>query len=649
MSSVMWSPRPEAVENANLSLFMNSLRASGAADVSDYASLHRFSVRKPGQFWSSVMTQCGVIYEGSLDPAMIEGETMPDVQWFTNVRLNYAENLLKRRDEAEAIVFSAEGTIERRLTFASLHDEVSKLAQALRTLGIGVGDRVCAVMPNTPETIIAMLATTSIGAVWASCSPDFGVTAVRDRFGQIEPKVLFVSDAWLNNTRVQSTLESLDDILKALPSVETAVVASYGVETPPTTDNPKAVDWATFTAPFSAHEIAFERLPFDHPVYIMFSSGTTGAPKCIVHGAGGTLLKHLEEHQLQCDVKKDDRVFYFTSAGWMMWNWLASVLASEATVLLYDGSPFRPGRSALFDFAEKERMTLFGTAAKYLETVRRFKAKPIKSHDLSALRTITSTGSPLSPESFDYVYNQVKSDIHLASISGGTDIIGCFVLGNPIGPVYKGEIQTAALGMAVEIFDDSGKAIYGEKGELVCTVPFPSMPVGFWNDADNAKYSKAYFERFPGVWHHGDYAMITETGGVVIFGRSDAVLNPRGVRIGTAEIYNVLSEFDEIEDSVVIGQDWKNDTRVVLFVVLEDTAKLDEVLAARIKRSISTLCSPHHVPDRIIHVGDIPRTMNGKTSELAVRNVVHNRPVGNTDALQNPQSLDLFRDLPALS
>ena len=643
LSTILWTPDPARVEAGGIRQFIRHLHARGDTGLSGFADLHRFALDHPGRFWHALADFADIRAESWGDVVLADAERMPGARWFPQARLNYAENLLRRRDDTEAIVFQGEGRFARRLTFAELYDAVSCFEQALRAHGIGVGDRICAVLPNTPEAIVAMLATAAIGAVWSSCSPDFGVRAILERFGQIEPRVLIVGDVWLSNGRLRSTLNDLDAILAGLPSVERVVVAPYGADNPPT--HPDGEPWEGFVGEYAPHDIAFARLPFDHPLFVLFSSGTTGAPKCIVHGAGGTLLEHVKEHRLHCDVKAGDRVFYYTTTGWMMWNWLASALASEATLLLHDGSPFRPGRAALFDFAARERMTLFGTAAKYLDTARRLRIDP---PPLPALRTITSTGSPLSPECFDYVYDHVKKDVHLASISGGTDIIGCFVLGDPTAPVRRGEIQAASLGMDIDILDAAGASLRGAAGELVCRNPFPSMPIRFWNDPGNARYQAAYFDRYPGIWHHGDWAEFTEAGGIVIHGRSDAVLNPGGVRIGTAEIYNSLSTIEGIEDAVVVGQQWKSDVRVVLFVKLIDHMKLDGVLQDHIRGEIRAHCSPAHVPDKVIRVADIPRTMNGKTSEIAVRNAIHGRPVGNRDALQNPDSLDHFHDLPEL-
>jgi acetoacetyl-CoA synthetase len=499
-----------------------------------------------------------------------------------------------------------------------------------------------------PEAIIAMLAASSLGAVWSSCSPDFGVRGVVDRFGQIAPKVLFTADGYFYNGKKHDSLARVAEILKELPDVERVIVVPYTEVTPDIDGLPKAVGLEAFTAGYTPGDISFERLPFDHPLFIMYSSGTTGVPKCMVHGAGGTLLQHLKEHQLQTDIRTGDRLMYFTTCGWMMWNWLASALASGATLLLYDGAPFYPDGNALFDYADEAGITHFGTSAKFIDALKKSGLKPASSHSLESVRTILSTGSPLVPESFDFVYEHIKNDVCLSSISGGTDIISCFALGNSTLPVYRGEIQCLGLGMDVAAYDDDGNAVLGAKGELVCRRPFPSMPVGFWNDPDGAKYHAAYFEKFPDIWCHGDYVVLTENGGMIVYGRSDAVLNPGGVRIGTAEIYRQVEQLDEVIEGLVIGQDWDGDVRVVLFVILREDVSLDDDLRDRIKSKIRRNTTPRHVPARIVQVADIPRTKNGKIVELAVRNVVHGREVTNKDALANPEALELFRGISLL-
>jgi acetoacetyl-CoA synthetase len=570
---------------------------------------------------------------------------MPGAVYFPEARLNYAENLLRRRDDGDAIVFHGEDKVRRRMSWRELHDNVSRLAQAMKALGIKPGDRVAGFVPNMPETVVATLATAAIGATWSSCSPDFGARGVIDRFGQIAPRILFTADGYYYNGKAHDSLARVAEFLPELPTVEQVIVLPYLSNAPDASRVPKATALAGVLEPYKPRDIEFSRQPFNHPLFIMYSSGTTGVPKCIVHGAGGTLLQHLKEHQLQSDVRAADRVFYFTTCGWMMWNWLISALASQATLLLYDGSPFHPDGYALFDYAAVERCTLFGTSAKYIDACAKAEVKAVDRHDLPYLRTICSTGSPLAPEGFDYIYDSVKKDVCLSSISGGTDIISCFVLGNPIGPVWRGEIQARGLGMKVEVWSEEGKPLRGEKGELVCTLPFPSMPVAFWNDPDGKKYRAAYFERFPNVWHHGDYIELTEHDGIIVYGRSDATLNPGGVRIGTAEIYRQVEQLPEILESLVIGQDWDNDVRVVLFVKLKPGQKLDEALRTRIKQQIRASTTPRHVPAKILQIADIPRTKSGKITELAVRDIVHGRPVKNREALANPEALELYLNL----
>jgi acetoacetyl-CoA synthetase len=643
----LWTPSPARIRDTNLTAFRSRIARDHGTHVPDYAALHRFSLEQPERFWSTLKDFAGLKAETWGTVAIRDKDRMPGAAFFPDARLNFAENLLVRDNDAAAIVFWGESRVRRRLSWRELRAEVSRVAAALEAVGIRPGDRIAGYLPNMPETIIAMLASASLGATWSSCSPDFGVQGVLDRFGQIAPTVLFAVDGYVYNGQVHDVSAKTAEIAVKLPSLKRVVVVEYmGGGTSPI---PSAVTWAQFAAPHPPGPIRFRQLPFAHPLYILYSSGTTGAPKCFVHGAGGTLLKHAVEQRLHCDIGSGDRVFYFTTCGWMMWNWLATCLATGATLLLYDGSPFYPNANVLFDFADAERMTLFGTSAKFLDAARKARLAPIKSHRLETVRTLTSTGSPLAPEGFDYVYANIKTDVHLASIAGGTDICGCFVAGDPTAPVWRGEIQAAGLGMAVEVFGDDGRPLpAGEKGELVCTRPFPSLPLGFWNDPGDARYRAAYFERFPGAWHHGDWIARTAHGGYVIYGRSDATLNPGGVRIGTAEIYRVVETLDEIQESLAIGQEWDNDVRIVLFVVPRKGIALDDALCDKIKRKVREGCSPRHVPARIVQVADIPRTKSGKITELAVRDVVHGRPVKNKEALANPEALDLYRDLPAL-
>ena len=655
LTPALWSPTHAQQTATQLQAFM--LRASAACGQSfeDYASLHAWTIRDPGAFWSLLWDDAGVIGERGAR-ALVNATQMPGAQFFPDAQLNYAENLLRQRGSEDALVFWGEDRVQRRYSHDQLYALVSRMTQALHAQGVQRGDRVVGYLPNLPEALAAMLATSALGAVWSSCSPDFGAQGVVDRFGQIEPKVLFCADYHLESGRRVSTLDRVAAFLPQLPTVQRVVVLPYaGLDDASTATDMRPTNAVTLTAwlsGFKPAEIRFVRVGFNDPLCILYSSGTTGIPKCIVHGVGGTLLQHLKEHRLHADVKPHDRLFYFSTLGWMMWNWLVSGLASGATLLLYDGSPFVDRGRVLFSLADKERMTHFGTSAKYIDAIAKLRLKPRETHHLSTLRAMFSTGSPLSPEGFDYVYRDIKSDLNLASISGGTDIVSCFVLGNPLLPVYRGEIQCAGLGMAVAVFDPEGQVLPTGKGELVCTVPFPSMPIGFWNDPDGSRYHAAYFARFADVWCHGDWCEHTERGGYVIHGRSDAVLNPGGVRIGTAEIYRQVEQLDAVLESLVIGQAWPmaapTDVRVVLFVKLRDGLVLDDQLVKQIKLHIRANTTPRHVPERIVQVADIPRTKSGKIVELAVRDVVHGRSVKNKEALANPQALDLFRDLPEL-
>jgi acetoacetyl-CoA synthetase len=620
----LWTPDPARAARTGMARFMH------AAGKRDYAELHRWSVEKSEDFWEMIWHFGEVRGEPGLR-RLINGDRMPGAAWFPEGRLNFAENLLRERDAALAISFWGEDRVRRRLSRRQLYDLVSRLAQALAAEGVGKGDRVAGYLPSMPESVAAMLAAASLGAVWSSCSPDFGVQGVLDRFGQIEPKVLFCADRYLYGGKAFDLRDKNAQVLAGLPSVRKAVTASYDG------------GFGGFEDAFAPRAIAFVRVAFNDPLYILYSSGTTGVPKCIVHGVGGTLLQHLKEHRLHTDVRPGDRLFYFTTLGWMMWNWLVSGLASGAGLLLYDGSPFVDRGRVLFDLADEEGMTHFGTSAKYIDALAKIGLKPKETHRLAPLRAVLSTGSPLVAEGFDYVYRNIKDDVCLSSISGGTDIVSCFVLGNPVLPVWPGEIQCKGLGLAVEVFDDQGRPVTGEKGELVCTRPFPAMPIGFWNDPDGAKYRAAYFEKYPNVWRHGDWCEITAHGGIVIYGRSDAVLNPGGVRIGTAEIYRQVERLEEVVESVVIGQEWAGDVRVVLFVKLREGLALDDALVAKIKRQVRDNATPRHVPDKVLQVGDIPRTKSGKIVELAVRDVVHGRPVRNVEALANPEALEHYR------
>jgi acetoacetyl-CoA synthetase len=650
LSQGLWTPDRAAAERSQLSQFRKQVAERTGRDLPDYATLHAWSVSDPEAFWSTLWDFCGVLGERGSDRVLEDRDALPGARWFPDARLNFAENLLRRRDESEAILFRGEHGVRRVVSHAALADQVAALAASMRARGIRAGDRVAAVMPNVPETVIAMLAATSIGAVWSSCSPDFGTAGILDRFGQIAPRWLVCADGYRYNGRAYDTLERMPDLTAQLPSLEHTVVVPYLTERAPEQVQalPGGEHYGDLLAEGRGAPHQFERLPFEHPLYILFSSGTTGKPKCIVHGAGGALLKHLEEHRLHVDLQPAERIFYFTTCGWMMWNWLVGALASEATLLLFDGSPFYPAPDALFDLAEQEGANVFGVSARFLESCAKEQLAPARTHDLSRVRSVLSTGSPLSPEGFDYVYEYVAPHAHLASMSGGTDLLGCFVLGNPTESVYRGEIQAPALGMAVETYDDDGNRVLGTPGELVCTRPFPSVPLGFWDDDDRSRFRAAYFERFPGVWHHGDWMRTTENGGFVIEGRSDAVLNPGGVRIGTAELYRQVETLDAVIESLAVGQRWQADVRVVLFVVLREGLELDDALREQIRIAIRTGASPRHVPARIGQVLELPRTRSGKLTEIAVRDVIHGRPIQNTEAIANPGALEAFRDHPAL-
>lgn len=642
MSTILWVPSEARRTNSQLWQFMQH---SFPQRNGDYMALWQWSLTHPADFWRQVWHSTGMIGSPPGDVIVADVTRMPGAQWFPGVTLNYAQNLLHRRDDGDAIVFWGEDQVRQCLSFAQLYDHVSLAQQVLQAAGVGVGDRVVGYLPNLPAAVIWMLAATSLGAIWSSASPDFGVTGVLDRFGQITPRVLIASDGYLYGGAWHDCIAKLAAIVPQLPSVQQLIVVPYHAQIRGTlTGIPHAVSWADAVAAFVPSACVFVQLPFAQPLFIMYSSGTTGAPKCIVHSAGGTLLQHRKEHQLQCDIRADDRVFYFTTCGWMMWNWLVSALASSATIMLYDGNPSTRAGTILFDYSDAEQITLFGTSAKWIDACAKMNLTPIHTHALTSLRTICATGSVLVPESFDYVYQHIKADVQLASISGGTDIISCFMLGNPFGSVYRGEIQAPGLGMAVAVFDDHGQPIYGQKGELVCTQAFPSMPIGFWGDLDGSAYRRAYFEKYPDVWCHGDWVELTAHGGVIVYGRSDATLNPGGVRIGTAEIYGQLAHIDAVLEGVAIGQLWHGDVRVVLFVRLRQGMVLDDALRQQIKSRIRQHTTPRHVPAVIVQVDDIPRTKSGKIVELAVRAVVHGEPIKNREALANPEALAQFVD-----
>ena len=641
--AVVWTPSQDQILNSNLKKFTEFVEENTGKHFKSYDELHHFSISNP-EFWRFIIEFCKV--EGEWNGPIYEGENIFSAKWFPQSKLNFAENMLKNRSDNEALIFRCEDRISETLSFAELYNQVSKTAQHLKELGVTKGDRVAGFLPNFAGSIVAMLATASVGAIWSSCSPDFGEQGVIDRFGQIEPKVLFCVDGYFYNGKTHNCLDKIKSFTARLPSLKQVVIFDYASLSNIVINN--SISYQEILENYEAIEIGFERVGFDHPLYIMYSSGTTGVPKCIVHGHGGTLVQHLKEHQLQTNISTGDRVFYFTTCSWMMWNWLVSALGTGATIMLYDGSPTYPDNTVLWKFADEEQFSHFGTSAKYIETLMKDDVNPSAIFKLSNLKVICSTGSPLSAECYDYIYNNVGY-VHLASISGGTDIVSCFVLGVPNIPVRRGEIQGAGLGMAVEIWDDSGRVNRGERGELVCTKPFPSRPVKFWNDIDGKKYHAAYFDRFEGVWAHGDFAEQTPDGGYIIYGRSDATLNPGGVRIGTAEIYRQVDRVKEVLESIVIGQIWESDTRIVLFVKLREGINLTETLADTIKKLIKNNCTSRHVPSKILQVEDIPRTKSGKIVEIPVRDIVHGREVKNKEALANPEALDYFKDRPELA
>jgi acetoacetyl-CoA synthetase len=645
----LWTPSAKRMQDSNLSRFKTALEKKLKISLAGFEALHAWSIADSQAFWRELWEFCNIRAEYRGDRLLLDNDKLPDVRFFPDARLNYAQNLLIKADDTPALIFRSEHKVRRAISWKELQATVAGMHHALAGLGISAGDRVAAIAPNMPETTAMLLASASLGAVWSSCSPDFGDRGILDRFGQINPRVLVTCDGYSYNGRIFDIGEKVATVRSKLPSVERVVIIdNVGIATRMAARIPGAVTLDDFTRGMPQRGINFAQLPFDHPLYILYSSGTTGVPKCIVHRAGGVLLKHLSELVLHSDLKPDDRLFYFTTCGWMMWNWLMSGLATGAALVLFDGSPFWPNERALFDIADEEGITIFGTSAKFIDAVRKTGWRPRDTHRLTSIRTMLSTGSPLASESFEFVYDAMKPDLHLASISGGTDICGCFVAGNPLSPVWAGEIQGPTLGLAVDVFGEDGRPLDTGKGELVCRNAFPSMPVGFWNDPDGQKYHAAYFDRFPNVWCHGDFAEWTAHGGMIIHGRSDATLNPGGVRIGTAEIYAQVEQVPEVVEGLAIGQVFDNDVRIVLFVRLKEGVALDEALAARIRAQIRSGASPRHVPARIVQVADIPRTKSGKITELAVRDIVHGREVKNREALANPEALELYRDLPEL-
>ncbi|MCF8035708.1 MAG: acetoacetate--CoA ligase [Desulfobacteraceae bacterium] len=645
MSKLLWQPSEQRIRQTRMYRFMTEVNKRYGVNIQTYPELYEWSVTQIPEFWAAVWDFVEVRASRQYEQVVDDLSKMPGAEWFTGARLNFAENLLRYRDEQTALIFKGENQDPVYLTYAGLYDRVARVAESLKEMGIGPGDRVVGYMPNMPDTIIAMLAAVSLGATWSSCSPDFGIKGVLDRFGQIEPRVLFAADGYFFKGKRVDSISRLEQIAKEIPSVERFVIVPYSQAEPDISGIRDSVMIEDFQSNQSGLEIDFAQLPANHPLYIMYSSGTTGLPKCMVQGAAGILVNQLKEMVLHTDVGREDTVFYFTTCGWMMWNWLTSALGTGATAVLYDGNPFYPDAGALWQMAQDEKITVFGTSAGYLGALKNTGMRPGENYDLSPLRALLSTGSPLDEEGFEYVYDAVKGDLQLASISGGTDLNGCFALGNPMGPVYSGELQCRGLGMKVEAYDENGQPVIGRQGELVCTAPFPSMPLYFWNDPDNSKYVSAYFDVYPGVWRHGDYIEISEHGGVKIYGRSDATLNPGGVRIGTAEIYRRVNEFEEIEDSLVVGQDWKGDVRVILFVKMTDGYKLTDDLRQQIKKTLRENASPRHVPAKILEVPDIPYTLNMKKVELAVKNIIENKPVTNRDALSNPDVLDSYAGL----